>query len=115
SDQIWRTAYRFSRDTRQVRAANARPSRWNGERLFRTARVRSDTLDARTAHPARESDIEHLHESVAVRADDDSLSRHRRTQRPAGNLRAKHSEDGLRRKPNPAAHEASRSLPCRTV
>ena len=33
--------------------------------------VRADAVDARATHPPRESDIEHLHQSVAVRADGD--------------------------------------------
>ena len=38
-----------------------------------TPRIRADAVDARAAHPPREGDVEHLHESVAVRADGDDL------------------------------------------
>ena len=54
----------------------------------RPHRVRADAASARAAHPPRARDLEHLHESGALRADRHDLSRAHGEDRPARRRRA---------------------------
>ena len=52
----------------EVRAADAGPPVRRDRRQGGPARLRADAVDARAAHPAREGDLQHLHQLRAVRA-----------------------------------------------
>ena len=56
------------RDAAEIRAADARPPRRRDGRRRRQARLRADAIDARAAHPAREGDLEYLHQFRPLRA-----------------------------------------------
>ncbi len=57
----------FATRLKYVRQMPGRARRRDGRR-GRTARLRADALDARTAHPAREGDEQHLHQLRPLRA-----------------------------------------------
>ena len=56
------------RRARGAHPAHAGPHRGRDDRRRRAARLRAHAADARAAHPAREGDVEHLHEPAAERA-----------------------------------------------
>ena len=53
---------------REVRPPDARAACRRDRRRRRQARLRADAVDPRAAYPAREGDVEHLHQLGAVRA-----------------------------------------------
>ena len=82
------------------------PGRLAGRRVDAAGRtgVRVDAAGARAAHPPRTSDVEHLHEPSALRADRDDLSRADGQDGPARRGRAQ---------PRALARAARR--PCRSI
>ncbi len=56
-------------------APHPRPARRQDASTARAHRLRSDAASARAAHPPRARHVEHLHESSALRADRNDLSR----------------------------------------
>ncbi len=69
ADGLRRPACRLSRDARRAQALDARAPCRRHRRCQRRPRVPPGAADARTAHTAREGDIEHLHGAGAARGD----------------------------------------------
>ena len=92
--RLRRTARRLHRDDQRATAPHSRAARRAHRRQRRTDRVRADAASARAAHPARESDVEHLHEPSALRADRDDLSGRAGQDRLARRRRAQPRADG---------------------
>ena len=59
---------RLLRRARGAHPPHAGPHRGRDHRRRRPARLRAHAADARAAHPAREGDVEHLHQPAAERA-----------------------------------------------
>ena len=57
----------------KIHAPDARTPGGRDERYARQSRILPDAGDARAAHPAREGDVEYLHQSGADRADGDRV------------------------------------------
>ena len=83
-------------DARQVRAPDAGTAGGRNHRPQRQARIRADALDARAAHPAREGDLEHLHQPGAGGADVQHLHDHLRPRGNEGTGTAQPGESALR-------------------
>src|SRR5437870_13409739 len=82
--ELRRAVCRRHRHARKVRAADAGPLDRPDHRPCGTPRVRANARHARGAHPPREGDLQHLHQSGALRAgrrDSPVLARQRRTER----------------------------------
>ena len=83
----------------------------------REPRIRADAVDARAAHPAREGDFEHLHQSGAGGADGDDLpdrvwqGRHSRTGRAQPGEGRLRGEDAERAAGREAAVQGRAALP----
>ena len=75
------------------------------------ARIRADAGDARAAHPAREGDVEHLHQPGAGRADGQHLHDGLRQGRAEGIGEAESGEDRVRGR---AVRQARQSSFCGT-
>jgi hypothetical protein len=65
---VWRPLRRSVCLPGEACPADARASGRRNSRCRGQARLRPDPVDARAAHPAREGDVEHLHEFGALRA-----------------------------------------------
>ncbi len=94
--QLRRAVSRRHRHPRKVRAADTRAAGGRDPRPFRQARLCAHPLHPRAAHPAREGDLEHLHQPGARRADGQHLSDHLRARGPARACPAEPFEGGLR-------------------
>ncbi len=82
--ELRRTVCGRDRDQGKVRAADAGATGRRDQGQERQARLRADALDARAAHPPREGDLEHLHQSGADRDDVYGLSDGVRARRAEG-------------------------------
>src|SRR5256714_178700 len=102
----WPEPRRLCRQER-AGAAHARPPRRRHRRQGRAARLRADAADTRAAHPAREGDVEHLHERRALRADGHHLSLDHRQAGTAAGGRAVGGQGPL---PRRAADQGARRL-----
>ena len=72
---VRRSVRRLHRVDAGAHAPHSRAPRRQDGRQCGPHRVRADAASARAAHPPRTRDLEHLHESGALRADRDDLSR----------------------------------------
>ncbi len=82
---VRRALCRAVREPPEIRAADARPAGRRDRRCRGQARLRAHAFHARAAHPAREGDLEHLHELRALHArlHDPSLAARRSGPAPA--------------------------------
>ncbi len=97
--RIWRTVLRGDRHAREICPADAGTTCRADHRPQWKTRLRADPGYAGTAHPAREGDVQHLHQPGAGRADGQYLHDGLRQGGAERTGETEPGEDGLRRGP----------------